>query len=63
MFEINTLTDDVYSTRCTLGQLLEHEETKVIIRKNLAELAPEVFKVASTMIMIGLNSCNGEFSP
>lgn len=29
------ITDDVYSTRCSLGELLEHEETKGIIHKNL----------------------------
>lgn len=32
------ITDDVYSTFCTVGELFENEETKVIIRKILGEV-------------------------
>lgn len=35
------IADDVYSTRCTLGELIENEETKAIMSKYLGDFSEE----------------------
>jgi beta-galactosidase len=32
------ITDDVYSTRCTFGDLVKNEETKAVLRKYMGKL-------------------------
>ena len=33
-----TITDDVYSTRCSLEELMENEEAKAVLEKYLGDI-------------------------